>query len=56
MKTMNKIIITAFFAITFPNYFIAQVNIEESGNWNIKGGGTLNVAGLEINPPCAFGP
>ena len=51
---MNKIIITAFFAITFPNYFIAQVNIEESGNWNIKGGGTLNVAGLEINPESDY--
>ena len=54
MKTMNKIIITAFFTFTFSNCFIAQVNIEESGNWNIAGGGTLNVAGLEISPESDY--
>ena len=51
---MNKIIITAFFTFAFSNYFIAQVNIEESGNWNIRAGGTLNVAGLEISPESDY--
>ena len=48
---MKKITIIFLLICGFTH---SQVNIEESGNWNIKGGATLNVAGLEINPESDY--